>query len=308
MDEATQSLESRPSVFRDKTVAILGAGKLGCAVGAMLRQGGLRIVAASTRSEDTAELACQLIGGEACTDNTEAAERAAIILLTMNDDTIARVADELAQAGVFRPGQLVIHMSGALPLSVLDPAARAGAHVGAAHPMRSFATREQAIRDIPHSVYGVTAGPGASEELDEIVRLLEGRAVHIADEKKVLYHAAAVMASNYLVAVEDMAVQLLLDAGFDETSAMEALAPLAQNTLENVAELGTTDALTGPIVRGDVETLRAHLDALASLPPDRLRLYRALGLRAIDIAERRSTLDAETLAQMREVLGGEDET
>lgn len=135
------------------------------------------------------------------------------------------------------------------------------------------------------------------------MRLLDGRAVHIADEKKTLYHAAAVMASNYLAAVEDMAVQLLLDAGFDETSAIQTLDPLARGTLENVIELGTTDALTGPIVRGDVETLRTHLEALAELPADRLRLYRELGRHTLTIASRRGTLDADTMAEMRALLG-----
>ncbi len=294
---------ARSQAFKDKTVAILGAGRLGCAVGAALRHAGLRVVAATTRSEDTAELACQLIGGEAGTDNAEAAARAGVVLLTMKDDAIPRVAAEVAEAGGFRPGQLVIHMSGALTLAALDPAARAGAHVGAAHPMRSFATREQAIRDIPGSVYGVTAGPDASEELDAFVRALKGHPVHIADEKKTLYHAAAVMASNYLVTVEDMAVQLLLDAGFDETSATQTLSPLAEGTLKNVTELGTTDALTGPIVRGDVETVRAHLAALAELPPDRVRLYCELGLHTLQIARRRSTLGAETIAELRELLG-----
>ena len=298
--------ESASPSLAGKKVAILGAGKVGCAVGAMLRNAGLPVVAVTTRNASTAENAARLTGAEAGIDNPAAAAAADIVLITTNDDAIARVASEVADAGAFRPGQLVIHMSGALPLAVLDPAAQAGALIGAAHPLRSFATFEQAARDLRGSVFGITPGPGALGQLEAFARLLEGTCVLIADENKTLYHAAAVMASNYLVAVEDMAAQLLVDAGFDEVDAVQALASLARGTLDNVIALGPTDALTGPIVRGDIDTVRAHLDTLDALPPDRARLYRALGSHTLAIAARRGTLAAETLSQLRGLLGEDD--
>jgi predicted short-subunit dehydrogenase-like oxidoreductase (DUF2520 family) len=224
------------------------------------------------------------------------------VLLTTNDDAIARVCSEVATAGAFRPGQLVIHMSGALPLSILEPAASAGARVGCAHPLQSFATHEQAAHDIPGSVFGVTSGPGAAEELEALVNVLGGHPVTIPADKKTLYHVAAVVASNYLVAVEDLAQQLLLEVGLDEPSAAVALQSLAHVTLGNVAELGTADALTGPIVRGDADTVRRHLDALEALPAEWLQLYKALGRHTLAIAERRGTLGDGALEQLRSLL------
>jgi predicted short-subunit dehydrogenase-like oxidoreductase (DUF2520 family) len=137
-----------------------------------------------------------------------------------------------------------------------------------------------------------------------LVELLGGTSVLVGDKDKALYHAAAVIASNYLVAVEDMAVQVLVEAGFDQESALGALQPLISGTVNNVREHGTTNALTGPIVRGDVETVRAHVEALRPLPGGELELYCALGRHTLQIARRRESLDAETIAALGEVLRG----
>jgi predicted short-subunit dehydrogenase-like oxidoreductase (DUF2520 family) len=302
MEPAADTHVTLPAVLLGKTVAILGAGKVGCAVGGALRGAGLPVVAVTTRSAQTASRAAERTGVSAGTDNAAAAAGADIVLLTTNDDAIARVCSEVATAGAFTPGQLVVHMSGTLPLSILGPAASAGARIGCAHPLQSFATHEQAARDIAGSVFGVTSGPNAAEELEAIVNALDGHSVTVPEDKKTLYHVAAAIASNYLVAVEDLAQQLLLEVGLDEPSAGVALQPLAHVTLGNVAELGTANALTGPIVRGDIDTIRRHLKALETLPADWLQLYKALGRHTLAIAERRGTLDEETLAVLRRLL------
>ncbi|MGV8084127.1 MAG: Rossmann-like and DUF2520 domain-containing protein [Coriobacteriia bacterium] len=295
-----------PAPLVGRSVAILGAGKVGRAVGQLLRRAGLPIAAVTARSAESALAAARSIGGEtaALTDNAAAARLADIVLITANDDAIASVVAEVARGGAFRPGQLVAHMSGALPLAVLAPAAVAGALVGCAHPLQAFATAKDAAEKIPGSVFGVTAGPGAEELLGALVAVLGGEAVPVADDAKATYHAAAVMASNYLVAVEDLAVQTLMASGFDEASALRALQPLIDGTVANVRAHGTTLALTGPIVRGDVDTVRSHISTLAELPGDALSLYRALGLHALEIAIRRGTLTPDAIAALREALSG----
>ena len=281
---------------------MLGAGKVGSAVAVLLHDAGLAVAAVTTRHPDTARFAASRTGAKPGTDNAAAAAQGDIVLVTTNDDTIASVVAEVAQAGAWRAGQLVMHMSGALPLSVLAPAVSAGAAIGSAHPLQSFASAQDALRTIRGSVFGVTSWPGAREMLEALVGVLGGQVVDVADENKALYHAAAVMASNYLVAVEDMAVHLLVSAGFDETSALKALQPLVSGTAENVRALGTTDALTGPIVRGDVDTIRGHVEALRGLGDEELELYRALGRQTLKIALRRGTLDAATTDQLRGLL------
>ena len=291
-----------PSVLGDKSVVVLGAGKVGTAVAILLHEAGLRIVALTTQSPATAEQVASRVGALAGTDNAAAAAEGDIVLVTVGDDSVGRVVAQVATAGGFRRGQLVVHMSGALPLSVLAPAAESGALIGCVHPLQSFATTEDASHMICGSTFGITPGSGALQALEALVDLLGGHPVLVGDRDKAVYHAAAVMASNYLVAVEDMAVHLLMSAGFDEESALRALQPLVSGTVENVGKLGTTNALTGPIVRGDVETVRAHLDALRGLPDGELQLYRALGRHTLEIACRRATLSAETIVALREAL------
>jgi len=293
-----------PSSLVGKRVVVLGAGKVGTAFATLLHDAGLAIAAVTTLHAETAQAAALLLDSRVGADNASAARDGDIVLVTTSDDAIGTVASEVASAGGFRAGQLVVHTSGALPVSVLGPAADAGALVGCLHPMQSFATARDAARALKGSVLGMTAGPasGSRELLEALVVVLGGHAVEVADADKALYHAAAVTASNYLVAVEDAAVRLLMRAGFDEPSAARALRPLMAGTADNVARLGTTDALTGPIVRGDVATVRSHVDALGSLPGDELGLYRTLGRQTLEIAIRRGTLTPEQVAALTELL------
>jgi predicted short-subunit dehydrogenase-like oxidoreductase (DUF2520 family) len=299
MEQPATHTKVLPPVLRDKSIVVLGAGKVGSAVSVILREAGLGIAALTTRSQVTARLAAARTLAEVGTDNATAAAKGDIVLVTVNDDSVALVVAEVAQARAWRPGQLVVHMSGALSLSVLSPAAQAGARIGCVHPLQSFATAEDALRLIQGSFFGVTPGPGTHETLEALVAILGGHTAIVADESKSLYHAAAVTASNYLVAVEDMAVHLLVSAGFDEASALKALQPLVAGTVDNVSALGTTTALTGPIVRGDVGTVRQHVEALRGLAGGELALYRALGRQTIDIAARRGTLDAKMIEDLR---------
>ncbi len=290
-------------VLSDKAVVVLGAGRVGATVARFLSDAGILVPAVTTRAVASAEVAALRTGSPAGTDNAVAAAMGGIVLVTVNDDAIASVVADAAEKGAFRPGQTVVHMSGALPLAVLEPAARAGANVGCIHPLQSFATFEDASRLIRGSTFGVTSGPGAGEVLEALVGVLGGRSVTVGDGDKAIYHAAAVVASNYLVAIEDLAAQLLVQAGFDQDSAVRALQPLVSGTAENIRTLGTTAALTGPIVRGDVATVRSHIEALSALSGDELQLYRALGRRTLAIAVRRGTLSAETIDALRDVLG-----
>lgn len=283
-------------------MVVLGAGKVGSAVAVLLRDAGVSIEAVTTQSVATAQEASARIGCTAGTDNAAAARKGDIILVTTNDDAIARVVADVAREGGFRDGQLVVHMSGALRLVTLGPAAEAGAAIGAAHPMQAFATAQDALRMMRGSTFGITPGPGSGEQIEALVEVLGGTAIMVADENKALYHAAAVMASNYLVAVEASAVHLLVSAGFDEPSALRALQPLVAGTVDNVRRMGTGDALTGPIVRGDVDTVRQHIKALRGLPGNELQLYRVLGRRTLEIARRRETLPPDKVEALVEAL------
>lgn len=291
-----------PLALRSLRTVIIGAGKVGTAVGLLLQQAGVQITAVTAKNPEHAKDAAQVLGARPFVDNAAAARQGTLVLITTGDNAIASVVQDLAAQKAISAGQYVIHMSGALPLSVLTPAAAAGATIGCAHPLQSFASVEHAARAIPGSYFGVTAGPGAQDILHALVDALGGHAVTVPDSAKAIYHAAATVASNYLVAVEDIAMALMTSAGFDDTSALEALYPLMIGTLENVRMYGTTRSLTGPIARGDVATVNAHIEALTTARPDCITLYQLLGLQTLEIAKRRGNLNEETLAQLAQLL------
>lgn len=293
-----------PPVF-DRTIAIIGAGRVGSAIGSLLRQSGVAVTAVSARHQATALAAALSTGGEPFTDNALAARTATLVLIAVPDDAVADVVREIALGGGFSAGQVVAHVSGALGLEVLRPAAEAGAATGCLHPAQSFANVQHAMREIPGSVFGITAEEGACPTLEALVAVLGGVPVRVRESNRPLYHVASVMASNYLVALADMAAELFERAGLSPEEARAALGPLVRGTATNIRVAGTRGAMTGPIVRGDIDTVRAHLVALECVPAEMRDTYRLLGLRANAIALETGRVDAGTAGEMAKLLGGD---
>jgi len=289
----------------DRTVAIIGAGRVGSAIGSLLRQAGVNVTAVSARHEATALAAALSTGGEPLTDNAAAARTATLVLVAVPDEAIADVVRQIALDDGFSTGQVVAHVSGALGLDVLRPAADAGAAIGCLHPAQSFANAQHAMREIPGSVFGITAEEGACATLEALVAVLGGVPVRVKAGNRPLYHVASVMASNYLVALADMAAELFERAGLSPEEARAALGPLVRGTATNIRVAGTRGALTGPIVRGDIDTVRAHLAALECVPAEMRQTYRLLGLRANAIALDAGRIDAASATEMARLLGGD---
>ena len=289
----------------DCTVAIIGAGRVGSAIGSLLRQAGVTVTAVTTRHDATARAAALSTGGEPLTDNVAASRTATLVLIAVPDDSIDSVIREIASGGGFAVGQVVAHLSGALGLDVLRPAADAGAVIGCVHPAQSFANAQHAIQEIPGSVFGVTADQDVRRVLEALVGVLGGIPVFVTDGKRPLYHAASVMASNYLVALSDIASELFERAGFSPQEARSALEPLVRGTATNIRVAGPRGALTGPVARGDIDTVRAHLAALEDVPAEIGQTYRLLGLRAARIARETGRISEEAAEEMARLLGGD---
>jgi len=238
-------------------------------------------VAVASRSAASAErLAARLSGCCAVANAQAVADAADLVFITTPDDAIAGVAAQVR----WRPGVWVVHVSGAESLDVLEPARRAGAAVGSIHPLQTFADHEQAVAAMPGSTFALEGDGLLLDCLRQMVAVLRGRAVELRPQDKALYHAAAVLVSNYVVTLMDMATTLWQQFGADEDSATQALVPLLQGTVDNLRRLGLPEALTGPIARGDLGTVRRHLEALAAWAPDLLPAYRELGLQTIPVA------------------------
>jgi predicted short-subunit dehydrogenase-like oxidoreductase (DUF2520 family) len=170
------------------------------------------------------------------------------------------------------------------------------------HPLQSFATAEQAVRLLPGSFCCIEGDPRAVNVLWEAAGALGARVLAIPIEGKALYHAAAVVACNYLVALESAALKLAEAAGLDRGEALEALLPLIRGTVDNIETVGVPACLTGPIARGDVETVRTHLEAIAANAPDVLPLYKLLGLDTVQVAFAKGTLTPDCADELRAML------
>lgn len=279
-------------------IAIVGAGRVGTALAVQWLLAGHEIAVAmhsdATRRRHDEHLAdTPLIAAD------EAARTAEVVVLGVPDAEIPTVCRALE--AVLHDGQVVTHLSGATPLEALAPATEVGASVLSLHPLHTFPDVRTAIQRLQGCSIAVTAADEATARLgDGLARDAGGNPFRLDDAAKPLYHAAAVFASNYLIAVTAEAEALFRAAGLPDP--VERFMPLARASLENVDSLGPAAALTGPVVRGDAGTLRRNLDALAVSAPDAVGAYVALARLALALAVRADRLDDAGRAGVEEVL------
>jgi predicted short-subunit dehydrogenase-like oxidoreductase (DUF2520 family) len=281
-------------------VAIVGAGRVGTAFGVRLRRAGHRIVATSGR-EETARRTRTYFGAAPVLSAPDAARRAEVVLIATPDDAIAPTCAAIVEGAGVTTGGVVGHVSGATGLDALAPAEAVGATVLSIHPLQTFPDVDSAIERLGGCPMAVTARAQTGTSLGERLALdAGGRPFALADEAKPLYHAAAVFASNYLVAITALARDIGVIAGLDDPIAL--LAPLQATTLANLSVMGPERALTGPAVRGDAGTIERHLDALSTSAPAAVKPYVALARAALDLAERSGRLDAGGRVAVEEAL------
>ncbi len=283
-------------------LGFIGAGVTGHAFARCLHGAGYPVVAVASRAFASAQaLADRLDGCRALPEAQAVVDAADLVFITTPDDAIEQVAAALR----WRPGVWVVHTSGAASLDVLEPARQRGASVGSIHPLQAFANIEQAVASISGSTFALEGDGALLACLKEMAATLEGRWVHLRTEDKVLYHAAAVMASNYLVTLTKAAEDLWERFGEGSASASRALLLLLEGTVRNLREIGLPDCLTGPIARGDVGTVRKHIAALEASAPDLLPAYRELGLLTIPIAVAKGRIGEAEAERLREALKSE---
>jgi predicted short-subunit dehydrogenase-like oxidoreductase (DUF2520 family) len=163
---------------------------------------------------------------------------------------------------------------------------------------------EQAIKNIPGSTFAIEGEGPVVDMLTEIAKALDGVAIELGAGNKVLYHAAAVMACNYLVTLMKLSTDIWQGFGVDSNEAIAALSPLVQGTVNNLINVGLPNCLTGPIARGDVGTIQAHMDAFKEKMPELLKMYRELGLQTIPIGLAKGTLSKDKANELKKILEG----
>jgi predicted short-subunit dehydrogenase-like oxidoreductase (DUF2520 family) len=275
----------RELVPKSNGIAIIGSGRVAASLGRVLRERGLPVRAIASRDIEHARAAAEFIGGVEAVEVEAVPGLARRVLIAVSDHAIAEVAARLAKAG-FVDG-IALHTAGSRGPEALAALGERGVATGVLHPLQTFPTREQGAEALPGTYFAVTGDTRAVAWAREIVELMPGHVLAILPERWALYHAAAVMASNYQVTLLDAALEILEKAGVARGEGLAALAPIARATLENILRLGPRDALTGPISRGDGETVRRNLEALGAVSAGTRELYRAAGRRTLALAERR---------------------
>jgi predicted short-subunit dehydrogenase-like oxidoreductase (DUF2520 family) len=287
------------------TVAIVGCGTVGTAIGRLLAKRGYSILGVATRSLDTAAKAAKAVGADHFSDTPwDISRESQVVFITTPDDAIRPTCEAMAKHGGFQEQVVVIHCSGALSSEILSAARGSGAVVASLHPLQSFASVDQAEKLVPGSFCAVEGDETALPLVRQLVRDLGGVLIEITAQAKALYHASAVAASNYLVTLVHLALELNRNAGVPSDIFFEALLPLIQGTLANIGAKGIPEALTGPIARGDVDTVAAHLKAIEEGTPELLEIYRALGLYTVGLAEKKGTLTKKGAEKLVALLRG----
>jgi predicted short-subunit dehydrogenase-like oxidoreductase (DUF2520 family) len=281
------------------TLSIIGAGRVGRALGRRLRELGWTIGAVVTRSEPTARKVVRSIGaGHAHAFMTRQVVAAQVILITTPDHSVEEVAGELARIGAEElRGKVVLHTSGALSSSVLGPVKKCGAAVGSMHPLQTFSG--VGVPPLEGKVFAIEGDTAAVRTARQIARALGAVPVHIEGSKKPLYHAAGALAAGSVLAMMEAATQLMTAAGMKRRESMRALLLLTRQVLENFERLGPRAAWTGPLSRGDYGVVASHTEAMKDLPAEFAHAYEAVNGLAAQVLAQDS---AAMLAELEKVL------
>jgi predicted short-subunit dehydrogenase-like oxidoreductase (DUF2520 family) len=274
-------------------IFVVGAGRAGMALVKALLRTRHRILGTWNRSAAASARVRAVTQAPAFHGRIpQAASGASLLLLCVTDDALPQMAQMLVKDGLVSKGMVVAHVAGALDSTVLKDARDAGASVGSVHPVASFS--EEAVLQVG-THFAVEGDAQALKVLRPLVEDLGGTPLVIDAGQKPRYHAALVFAANYSVTLAATAMQLLTQAGLNEKDAATILGPLVEGTARNIRREGVVAALTGPITRGDTNTVRVHMDALRDTPDLRL-LYATLGIKAVDLARKQGLPEASALS------------
>lgn len=283
--------------------AVVGCGKVGTALTKFLLEKGYRPIGFASRTLASARRLATLANNDRFSESPwQITVNAQIVFITTPDSAIEATCNAIAQHQGFSAAAIVLHCSGALSSDILKSAADAGAFVGSMHPLQSFASieiRENPFLQVIISVEGdsraVEASRAMSEDLGAVCMQIQTRA-------KTLYHAAAVVASNYLVTLMDLVFGLAEPAGIARSEALKAMSPLIHGTLANIEKVGIPEALTGPIARGDSQIVARHLEQIQDQAPGLLELYKTLGRHTVPIAMAKKSLSAQAALELEKLF------
>ena len=280
-------------------IGVIGAGRVGAVLATALRAAGHRITAAAGESDASRLRIETLLPGVAVDKPTAVARSCDLLLLTVPDDALDNVVRMLVASGAIRSGQYIVHTSGRHGMDVLQPAVEIGAHGIAMHPAMTFTGTDLDVERLAGCVFGVTCDAAERPVAQVLADDLGARLVWVAEDSRALYHAALAHGANHLVTLVAQAMELLHAAGTSDPAA--TLRPLLTAALDNALSYGDV-ALTGPIVRGDLETVRTHLSSLVESSPATLESYVVMARATANHAVIAGRLEPRRAAALIELL------
>lgn len=278
---------------RNPTTFLVGAGPVATALAGALRLGGVPVLGLWARRPAQARVAASTAGVAAFSSAPpDILLESEVILLAVRDQSVPEVAQMLCGTGLIGKRHVLLHCAGATSAKELLGGIRDQVKgIGTMHPLSAIADGKTSMRSLRGTVFGIEGDDIGRASAERLVGALGGVVLPLDGSQMAAYHAAAAVASNYVVAAIDAAAQILATAGVAPEKAAQALVPLAEGALRNVSAHGTTAGLTGPVRRGDAETIRRHLEALKG-KPELVETYRVLARRAVEIAARIDGPDA----------------
>jgi len=284
-------------------IAVIGAGKLGSALARALSEHGFKVIAIYDRNANRA-IKC----AEQCRHLTrfiplhEFPTDLSLLFICVPDDELKNAAQEAAEKLTITRQTVAAHCSGVKSAEILLPLKKMTHHLASCHPAQTFPGLTDDWQRLSNISFGLEGEAGALERLQQLVQNLHSQFVIIPSEKKPLYHLGCALASNYLAAITDAALEVTQRAGIESAQALPVLEPLLRTTLDNLIANGPARAATGPIIRGDAGTVQEHITALYKNIPELLPLYSLLGMRLTHIALDRPDSNREKLAIIKELL------
>lgn len=284
-------------------LGFIGAGKVGTALGIYFKEKGFDISGYYSRTKDSCIQSAIRTESHYYSNLQQLVEASDILFITTSDDQIENVAKQLCEAYCLKPGKLIIHTSGALPSTIIDTVKAFGCFTYSMHPLQAFANVDKSVSDLSNTYFCIEGDEEKISILEDILLTCKNAYFKVSPEQKTLYHASACMLSNYMVTLIHNSLIFLESTQLDTSTAFKAMLPLVNSTIQNVLELGTKGALTGPISRGDIATVKKQFEAISSFSKDQLALYSCMSKETLKLAMLTTLKDnptADKLAQLIE--------
>ena len=284
-------------------ISFVGAGKVGTAFGFYLKSKGFQLKGYFSRKVSSAEKAAIFTGSKAYHDLESFIADADIIFITTSDDQIVNAARTISDSinESLLTGKYFCHMSGAHSIEVLSSLSEKGAKCFSLHPLQAFATVEDAIDLLEETVFSFEQD-GESEMMTDFLEKLGNEYFQISSDQKAKYHMAACVMSNYLVTLVDQGLSILDSAGVERAVALKAFKPLLEGSLKNVLQLDAEKALTGPIARGDLQTVETHLKSFKEEEVKIEDFYRTMGQLTADLAQKSGKISEDKRRMLSKLL------